>query len=329
MAASIEFSTEQVGQLARFMPDFQIDRLVSFTGVPTKPLGDLETGNKLQHDALDVRRQSTAHSQIDGDEELEQIDVNSVRRVIKEQEKQTLKEVEALFRTIDARKQRQTASALLAAADSADEDRQHRLLSSALGSLSIAKSRQQPVAVYDMSPSAIQSALASPESEEEMREKLEAVHAFFREKRKHEQVQRGDRAMHSNTRDGATVNEGGSGESRPPTRPQDDAGKVLAGEVVKRKLLRRKGSMIARPPAPSDAQASSNSHDHNQQQVPGQTPAPAPSLENSNQTQASSGNSRRSSNGGSRTTTSSTSAKEREITKRNGSARAIRGNPPR
>jgi len=313
-----------MGQLARFMPDLQIDQLVGSVGVPAKLL--VTDNSSLQRDSPDQRRQSTAQDQVDQEEELEQSGVSAERRAIKDLEKSTLKEVEALFRTIDARKQRQAAAAVRTASNNADEDRQNRLLSTALGSLSAVKSRLQPVAVYDMSPSAIQSALASPETEEDMREKLEAVHTFFREKRKHDEESSGHTAR-INTGGATTVSDGSRGEAR-PTRPQDASSNALAGEVVKRNLLRRKGSML---PQSIEVEAGISIREP-QQAANHQTPSPTTSSATSTATSSqSSGDRRRTSGGGSgvKAIASSPNAKGREIPRRKGSARTIRSNLPR
>lgn len=304
------------------MPDFQIDHLVGHAGVPARLLISENTG--LQRESLDQGFQGTAHDQVDQEEELEQSGVSAERRAIKDLEKSTLKEVEALFRTIDAPKQRQTAAAAIkAASNNVDEDRRNRLLSTALGSLSSVKPRLQPVAVYDMSPSAIQSALASPETEDDMREKLEAVHTFFREKRKHDPESNGQTAR-SNTGGSTSISDGSKGEAR-QARPQDAASNAQAGEVVKRKLLRRKGSML-----PQSIEAASNSSFCDPQQAAShQSSTPVTSSATSSQT---SGDRRRTSGsggGGIKATASSSSAKGREVPRRKGSARSPRSNLPR
>lgn len=155
-ARSIEFSADQVDKLMHFMPELELDRLVG--GFAPR----LALNSDQQHVRGDGQQPKDVLKVDEGDQETA-VDIDTMRRTVKDNERETLREVDVLLHTIEARKVRQAI--LDPRCDRRDQP------------------KDLPIQRW------LSQQLPAENAEDYSREKLDVVHAFFREKHYHERQQ--------------------------------------------------------------------------------------------------------------------------------------------
>lgn len=258
----IEFSTEQIDSLAKFMPEFEQTRLAHYTapGIITRSNNRSKVESVSQPEVT-LNEKSTVekadHTEID---ETEQLDLELARYNVKQFEKETLLEVDALFRTIDAKKKRQATTRVLAASMAAEGSHEGRAQSHSSAQpkhTTAGRSRHQSVGEDDILTNLPPSALPVSDPDMDMKEKLEAVHIFFREKRKYDKLHGVDSRQSTIT--AAVVDSKAVSKSKPPSRPLGAASTAIAGVMMNRKMLvKQRSADILAPPATLDSTTSSN-----------------------------------------------------------------------